>query len=199
MNKKERREFEQFKEKMSEAKNQPQYKIMKEIEDSLRGSGTNVEEMKEMLLAYQANPEPIQILFTSKNKSTFANSAYHKFMPCVCYEQELNGSFSKVIGNGTDFSSSISELEESTKKRFPLKNLSQNCLNIETIKILNSIYESHGGIAMDVFHYIFTDLPMEKVLEQTKDFEIYFKETYKGLRNICVKAIIPLHDEKAGG
>lgn len=99
MNRKERREFERQQEKM---KKKPLYKMMKQIDDSLRGSGTDVKQMEGMLLAYQPNPEPIQIMFVQKNKGLFEDMSKHQLIPIFCYEQEANGSFSRVVANGVD-------------------------------------------------------------------------------------------------
>lgn len=90
----------------------------------------------------------------------------------------------------------VAECEQSTKLTFPNKNLNQNVLNMETIKVFNSVYESQGGRFLDVVHQIYTDQTLEEVLEQTRELETHFKETYKGLRNICVKAMLP--PEKVG-
>lgn len=200
MNRKERRAYERekrkFEKRMNKVKQDPLYKVMKEIDDSLRGSGTDVGMMKGMCLAYEPHPEPIQIMFLAKNQNYFDERAHHKFVPSFCYEQELDGTFSKVVANGIDLTTEISNLERSTNLDFFPEKLSRNSLNMELIKVFNSVYESQGGRAMDVIHLIFTDLSADEIIRQGKEMETHFKETYKGLRNVCIKAILP--QEKMG-
>lgn len=123
MNRKERREFERHNKKMNQLKESPIYRTMKAIDDKFRGSGTDVEIMKSILLAYEPNPEPIQVLFVPKETKLFEKYENEKVLPIFCYLQENDGSFSKVKANGLDYTKFLAEFECSTKKDLHLNGL----------------------------------------------------------------------------
>lgn len=192
MNRKERREFERENRKREQLKKTKMYKDMKALDGIFKGNGTDVEKMKAMCLAYEPNPEPIQILFIPKETNLFEKFESEKFSPIFCYIQEKNGTFSKIKANGLDYTKFLVEFEQATKKEFEMvgaKPPSQEILNIETIKLFNSVYESQGGGLMDVVHYIFTDHSLDQIIDQSKQMETYFLETYKEQRRILVKAV----------
>lgn len=192
MNRKERRELEKENKRRERLKKTQEYKTMKAIDDKFKGSGTDVELMKSLLLAYEPNPEPIQILFVRKDNDLFEQFANEKFCPIFCYLQEKDGTFSKIKANGIDHTQSIKDIEFGTRKDFELNGLenpTQEITNIETIKVLNSVYESQGGGLMDVVHYVFTDHSLDQIFEQSMEMERYFGQAYQGMRNILVKAI----------
>lgn len=192
MNRKERRELDREIKRREKLKKTQEYKTMKAIDDKFKGNGTDVELMKSLLLAYEPNPEPIQILFMKKDNDLFEQFVNEKFCPIFCYVQEKDGTFSKIKANGIDYSKFINDQEISTQKDFELNGYekpSQVILNIETIKMLNSVYERQGGGLMDVVHYVFTDHSLDQIIEQSMEMEKHFNQAYQGMRKILVKAL----------
>lgn len=174
----------------------PTTEEMKNMAERLRGNGEDIELMRDICLSTQLKPEPIHILVHTFDEEFFRKSYDQQEVPMICVVQEEDGTFSKVFANQMDWTELADDLEFKMGQTSSSENLlTQEILNIETIKTLNFTYEElglkMGNLRMlDVGVHIFSKMSGENIIEQGKKFNSYFEVQYKGMRNLFYQGIL---------
>lgn len=163
------------------------YKVSKVIDDSLRGEGIDVDDLKGNLLAHVEMPEPIGIMFVEYNEQAFKDLASKTGEPVLYHLQEADGMISTVIFNGKELSSALPDLYESSRKEFHSFNLNSDEQTIEVIKCLNFTIEQLGGRYLDVVHLIFSKRTVTEILKQVDVYQNHFQKQYLGKRKLSIK------------
>lgn len=177
----------QLEKEIEQAKKSPLYPVAKAQVEIRRGS-KDVQSLQKQILAIEPNPEPILIEYYNLD-ADILEAISSQLRPFLCYEQELDGTISRVSFCKSDFTEPFRMGWTASEKDFHHNGKlhpTQSQLLIETIKFLNFSIESLGGGFVDVSHIILSKMPLPERKKQRADFLDYWTKEYGNLRHLLM-------------
>lgn len=177
----------QLEKEIEQAKKSPLYPVVKAQMEIRRGSD-DIQLLQKQILAVQQNPEPILIEYYNYDQEIL-KVVSSQLRPFLCFEQELDGTISRVRFCNADFMEPFRKGWTASEKDFHHNgetNPTQSQLLIETIKFLNFSIESLGGGFVDVAHIILSKMPLAERKKQRAEFVDYWTKEYGTLRHLLM-------------